>query len=194
MQIQMEVCELNECDFLETRFKEYEDEDSFNEDGTFQFTKDGKHKGIILFFVDGEEALYEYAPFMCTREEYEKWESSIMKKNCNLTWVQNLYWKLEEISCVLVLRNKTWFKGAKPVLDDFWNIIQKEKDGEYLNRAPKKRQKISSPNSISGVNKCLINIETLTLPQTPVAEVTSENTKVDNTTKIINISTESYIK
>lgn len=194
MQIQMEVCELNECDFLETRFKEYEDEDSFNEDGTFQFTKDGKHKGIILFFVDGEEALYEYAPFMCTAKEYEEWENRIMKKNNNLTWVQNLYWKLEEISCVLVLRNKTWFKGAKPVLDDFWNIIQREKGGEYINRAPKKRSKISSPNCITGVNKCLINIDTLTLPKTQIQEVVQENTKVDNSTKIINISTESYKK
>ena len=137
MQIQMEVCELNECDFLETRFKEYEDEDSFNEDGTFQFTKDGKHKGIILFFVDGEDAKYEYAPFMCTRDEYNEWENETMKQNSHLTWVQNLYWRLEEVSCVLVLRNKIWFKGAKIMLDEFWDIIQKKKGGDYIHRAPK---------------------------------------------------------
>ena len=30
MQIQMEVWDLNECDFLETVFKEYETEEDFN--------------------------------------------------------------------------------------------------------------------------------------------------------------------
>ena len=94
----------------------------------------------------------------------------------------------------LYSRNKTWFRGAKPVLDEFWNIVQREKGGEYINRAPKKRNKISSPNCITGVNKCLINIDTLTLPKTQIQEVVQENTKVDNSTKIINISTESYKK
>jgi hypothetical protein len=29
-QLQMQVCDCDECDFLETSFKEYEDEDAFN--------------------------------------------------------------------------------------------------------------------------------------------------------------------
>ncbi len=32
MQIQMEVCDLNECDFLETRFLQYENEQEFLDD------------------------------------------------------------------------------------------------------------------------------------------------------------------
>ncbi len=32
MQVQLEVCDLNECDFLETRFIEYPDLEAFNED------------------------------------------------------------------------------------------------------------------------------------------------------------------
>ena len=31
MQLQMEVCDLEECDFLETRFKEYDNEQAFLE-------------------------------------------------------------------------------------------------------------------------------------------------------------------
>lgn len=195
MQIQMEVCELNECDFLETRFIEYESEEDFNKDGTFQYTEDGKYKGIILFFLNGDEALYEYAPFMCTKEEYEKWEEEIMHKNQHLSWLQNIYWKLEEISCVLVLRNKTWFRGARPVLDEFWEIIQKEKKGDYIHRAPKKRIK----NTLSPVvvpSKCMINIDTLCLSNTVVSPNntsntidTSSTTGDNNATKIINIST-----
>ena len=35
MQLQMETCNLNECDFLETRFNEYDSFTSFNKDGDF---------------------------------------------------------------------------------------------------------------------------------------------------------------
>ena len=48
MQLQMEVCNLPECDFLETRFKEYEDErGAFLKDGGFDCSK---IKGIIICF------------------------------------------------------------------------------------------------------------------------------------------------
>ena len=42
MQLQMNVCELNECDFLETRFKQYDNYQDFINDGTFKETVDGK--------------------------------------------------------------------------------------------------------------------------------------------------------
>ena len=51
MQLQMEVCGLNECDFLETRFKEYEGLEEFLVDGDFQCTIDGRMKGIIMYFT-----------------------------------------------------------------------------------------------------------------------------------------------
>ena len=52
MQVQMEVCELNECDFLETRFIEYDSYNDFINDGTFNYTKNNKHKGVCILFFD----------------------------------------------------------------------------------------------------------------------------------------------
>ena len=49
-QVQMEVCDLNACDFLETSFKEYGSVEDFTADGTFQLSEDNKYKGIILHF------------------------------------------------------------------------------------------------------------------------------------------------
>ena len=43
-QLQMEVCDLNECDFLETNFMEYENREQFMMDGTFTRTESGKQK------------------------------------------------------------------------------------------------------------------------------------------------------
>jgi putative phage-type endonuclease len=140
MQLQMEVWNLDECDFLETMFKEYEDEEKFNEDGDFNLTKSGDRKGIIVQFYD-KEPIYEYAPIDCTKEEFEKWYDETMDKNDKITWVQNIYWRLEKYSCVLVPRNKKWFNSKIDTIKEFWKLILKERETGYEHRRPKKKEK-----------------------------------------------------
>ena len=197
MQLQMEVCRLNECDFLETRFTEYETKEDFRNDGTFTKTNDEKCKGIILYFMKDTGPHYEYAPFMSNEENYTIWENKIMKRHANLTWMKTIYWKLQEVSCVLVLRNKTWFKGALPVLREFWDIIQKEKQNGWEHRAPKRKQKnYESPSQKP--SQCLIDVETLVLDNTTntnkiipgKVDIPSAHDHTEST-KIINIKTES---
>ena len=61
MQVQMNVCNLNECDFLETRFKEYPSSVEFYADGdAFNRTASGKMKGIYLYFEKDGMPYYEY--------------------------------------------------------------------------------------------------------------------------------------
>lgn len=143
MQIQMEVCNLNECDFLECRFVEYETYDDFLKDGSFNKSSDGKEKGIIIMFSDESNyPKYMYPPWNCSEAEFNAWETDVMNKYSNFTWMKNIYWKLDEVSCVLVIRNKYWFNYAKPILIDFWDTIQKEKlSGSFQHRAPVKRVK-----------------------------------------------------
>lgn len=139
MQLQMEVCNLEDCDFLECRFKEYEDEDAFKNDGTFSFTKSGKYKGIMLQFFDGDQPIYKYAPFMCNEEEYEEWHKKTMDEN--ESWIKTIYWYLDEYSCVHIKRNKIWFDTIVPVLKNTWNIIEYEKVNGYSHRKPKSNPK-----------------------------------------------------
>ena len=108
-QLQMEVCDLEWCDFLETKFVEYESEEAFTQDGTFLRTHDGKTKGIFIqTFTD--KISYEYPPFQCSQEEYQQWESDKM----NETWRKTIYWKLETVSVVTIRRNRQWFEYALP--------------------------------------------------------------------------------
>ena len=190
MQFQMEVCNLNECDFLETRFIEYDDEESFINDGTFNLSSNNEIKGVIIYFIKNEKPFYEYCPFMCNKEEFIKWEENIMSKNSNITWMKNIYWKLSEISCVLVLRNKNWFNKVLSDVKNIWDIIEYEKINGYQHRAPKKKSKIKSP-IIKSINtsKCFINIDNI-LNDTFDNNTTkiSCETFTDNN-KIINIST-----
>ena len=147
----MEACDLNECDFLETKFEEYEDEEAFEadidteeENKSFNLTASGKIKGIILLFMKGSSPYYEYAPLNISKEEFQVWEAKVMEQNASLTWIKNIYWRLEKVSCVLVLRNKSWFNSALPYIREIWNIILEERKGDYQHRAPKKRQKINT--------------------------------------------------
>jgi putative phage-type endonuclease len=104
-QVQMEVCDLDACDFLETKFVEYESEEAFRADGSFQMTADGKLKGIYLQFLT-DTVVYEYAPFQCTEEEYIAWERNKMDGR---SWIKTAYWKLDDVSCVLIRRQPEWF-------------------------------------------------------------------------------------
>lgn len=141
MQLQMEVCDLNECDFLETKFIEYENYNDFINDGSFKKTESNKHKGIFILFFHNGKPHYEYPPINIEEKSFDEWEQNIIEKNHQMQWIKNIYWKLEIISCVLVLRNKLWFKSAIQKIGDVWNTIEKEKVSGYQHRAPKKRKK-----------------------------------------------------
>lgn len=141
MQLQMEVWDLSECDFLETRFITYDNEEAFNKDGDFTKTQLGKDKGVIVQFFDGNEPIYKYPPYGIEKNEFNSWYDKCLDENTNLTWVRNTYWYLDKYSSALVVRNKTWFDEITPLLRTIWETILKERETGYEHRAPKKRVK-----------------------------------------------------
>jgi putative phage-type endonuclease len=148
MQLQMEVCDLEECDFVETKFIEYDTEAEFKSD------ESPNKKGVILVFInESNEFVYRYMPFHVT--DYDAWmEDTFSNTAPNLNWFKNVYWKLEIYSCVLVKRQRQWFTSAVPEFISIWKTIQDERlNGEYIQRAPKKRvskndQKNDSKNEL----------------------------------------------
>ena len=65
-----------------------------------------------------------------------------------MVWIKNIYWKLEKISCVLILRNKEWFQNNISQLEKVWKIIKEERITGYEHRAPNKKIKKNN-NQIS---------------------------------------------
>ena len=59
------------------------------------------------------------------------------------------------MSCVLVLRNKEWFKNSVKQIEKVWNIIEKERIDGYEHRAPNKKFKKEFSIESKG---CLLNI------------------------------------
>jgi putative phage-type endonuclease len=157
MQLQMEVCDLDECDFLETKFTEYPDYLSFKNDSSTEVdnctrTKNGDFKGIIVHFhkKDGSPH-YEYMPLhLSTANQLDSWGDSTFQKYesapYNYIFIKFIYWKLEKLSCVLVLRNKAWFKNNVGQLEKVWKIIEEERVTGYQHRAPNKKLKKDTPS------------------------------------------------
>lgn len=190
MQLQMEVCNLNECDFLETQFKEYENEEEFNNDGTFTKTENDNLKGIILYFIDNGKYHYEYAPLYISKDDFDKWELDMMEKNKSKQWIQNLYWRLEKLSCILVLRHKFWFKNCIDKFKNIWKTIEHERENGYEHRAPTKREKKSIPSIVDNKpNKCLLNINQISNIDCSSNNVSIPDTQID---KFKKIRTESF--
>jgi putative phage-type endonuclease len=187
MQLQMEVCNLNECDFLETKFIEYDDYERFKEDSMNDVDVDGeefinlresldhKLKGMMIYFQKKNGTpFYDYMPFDLYDEEdinewvekeIEKYESepheyTYMKINC---------WKLEKNSCVLVCRNREWFKMNVEEMENIWKLIEHERINGYEHRQPNRRMNTNTNiivNKISNeqqVNKNIIQSTGLNL-------------------------------
>jgi hypothetical protein len=159
MQLQMEVCDLDECDFLETKFTEYTDRHSYQDDANYDdenydeytsdatISSDGKQKGIIIYFhtKDGKP-YYSYKPLnIKTHQQILDWEEDAIalyqSQKYNYTFLKFIYWKLDIFSCVQVLRKRDWFKNNIGQLEKVWKIIEEERVTSYEHRAPNKKPK-----------------------------------------------------
>lgn len=153
MQIQMETCDMDACDFVETRFVEYDDPQDYYDDvhidGAY-VDADNAARGIIIYFVDLEtrKPHYEYMPFEYVDvDTQEAWIVNTISRFENdgvlqqkYVWIRNIYWKLDQYSCVLVLRNRVWFGAyAASRIESVWRTIERERVDGYAHRAPKKR-------------------------------------------------------
>jgi putative phage-type endonuclease len=150
-QLQMEVCDLNECDFLETKFVEYGCEQDFHNDIT------DKTKGVIMYFITKEgKPHYVYKPLSITdTEQIRIWEETTMEQT-DMMWIKNYYWKLDIFSCVLIMRNRKWFEDNICQIEKVWKIIEEERITGYEHRAPVKRVK---KEIVVVKDGCLLNLK-----------------------------------
>jgi len=150
VQNQMEVCDLDIAEFIETKFSEYESEYEYSNDGSFIYTENGNEKGIILYFCENGKPIYEYKPLDMEHDEYEIWFGKKINEyvNKNIPYVGCFYWKLEIFHVLYIERNRKWFHDNLPLMKELWDIILYERENGYNHRKPKPRsvkQSITQP-------------------------------------------------
>ena len=176
MQMQMEVCNLDECDFLETKFTEYSDRTSFlydanqldhEDDEGKEFTnyclsKDDKRKGEIIYFHGKEgKPVYKYMPLdIIHPDDIEQWEEHVLNEYqsepYNYTFMKIIYWKLDFMSCVLVSRNRQWFQDNIHELAELWETVKKERVTGYEHRSPNRKAK--KENAFDFITQSIDNV------------------------------------
>ena len=167
MQLQMEVCKLETCDFVETRIKEFENiEECIEKQGEYEY------KGIVIEMLpkfkpcdisanDGvldnniKKVFHYVIEESISVDLVEEYKNKLKNDFENFYICYISYWYLDEFSCVLVKRNELWFKKSLPEIEKTWNIIEKERIEGYEHRASKKRKSSIDNTETKG---CLIEL------------------------------------
>jgi hypothetical protein len=124
MQIQMEVGNVEECDYLEIKFKSHYGPrimESPPSDST------PKYRGNI-FIIGNKETMepirYEYSPL-----NDMQWVPSTEE---NEEIVECVPWYTNEWFTTTVRRSRTWFESVKPAIQQFWKDVEMAKAGTFI--------------------------------------------------------------
>lgn len=156
IQGQLEVCNLEECDFLECKITEYVNEEEFYEDGDEIKQRNNLEKGLILNYSEYGIVKYIYADIgLCKKDIYsfiEK-EKEKIANNHNTYFIGLTWWKLDIYSCILIKRDREWFESILPSIHSFWEEVEKYRI--CGNQELKKEIKKKTPSI--HINICLID-------------------------------------
>lgn len=131
VQGQLDVCNLNYCDFVECFIKEYENSDEYyNDIGSNDFYNNKElEKGVILdaYNIKLNKEVFYYCEFGKNRVEIDKWISDIIDTiilDENLEYRGTSYWKLEKYNALLIKRDLEWWDNeALPKINKYWNDV-----------------------------------------------------------------------
>jgi len=132
VQAQLEVCELDRCDFLECNIKEYMGREEYlNDNFEGDYTKNNLNfeKGVVMEFYDLRlsKLVFEYSPLGILGDELDNWiistKQRVLENNKTYSYSKLSFWTLREVSCIPIYRNQEWFNEAYFKLKDFWETI-----------------------------------------------------------------------
>jgi putative phage-type endonuclease len=125
MQGQLEVCDLEECDFLQVKLEEYNDQSDYesdvNDDLKNGFTKDNLPKGLVLEYYNDEGIEYEFSPWLASLDDILDWKNETINIRGNHTVEK--WWKITRYECTLVRRDKEWWSSIVPDIIKFWSEV-----------------------------------------------------------------------
>jgi putative phage-type endonuclease len=152
VQIQLETCDLDECDFWQCSIREYDNEEEFikdtNIDEPFRSLKNNQEKGCLIQIlptnkfikhIPGENTedynklvwgdakfIYpdsiEMSPYDC-KIWLENTINNLSNTHPGYTYDRSIYWNLTFSHCQLIKRNRDWFKESIGTLDKMWSRV-----------------------------------------------------------------------
>ena len=129
VQGQLEVCNLEYCDFVECKIEEYNTSEEYHKDGGLIYQSNGFEKGVVIDIYDKklDKEVYYYGELGLSKEEIDKWEDEIIDKvleNENLEYLKTSYWKVTQYNELLIKRDKKIFDEVfLPKINEFWEKV-----------------------------------------------------------------------
>jgi len=150
VQLQLECCDLNECDFWQCSIKEYNNRDEFIEDTDlvehFRSRQTGLEKGCVVQLLPKrrmneilnggyDKVVYSDAKILYPpRIEMSPYDCDIWLAGIIASLNQNIelqdyyfdrvfYWKLVKSKNITIDRDRAWFAEHFPKLKEIWDII-----------------------------------------------------------------------
>jgi putative phage-type endonuclease len=127
VQGQLEVCDLDECDFFQVKLEEYASfeeycQDKFAIDGYVQKGRTSLNypKSAAATYKVGEKLSYEFLPLNPTNDEVTEWVNKHSKK---ANFFEIKFWKIVRYECTLVQRNKKWWIDTIDKILEFYNDL-----------------------------------------------------------------------
>jgi putative phage-type endonuclease len=141
MQGQLEVCNLQYCDYLECEIREYDTQNDFLKDSCIDnplLRSNGNEKGVIIEVYDiilKKHIYYYNYDLFSNCEELDNWENTIINdilETEHLEYIKTTFWKLNIFNVILVERNIPWFTKHYFKIDKFWNqVLESRKNNVF---------------------------------------------------------------
>jgi putative phage-type endonuclease len=156
VQGQIEVCNLEVCDFIEGKFVEWQAGDEMDE-GTLEKvankSADCRERGMFLMYLHKktkEEKKYTSPVFdEADQQGMDDWvDTRTRELGPDYILMDREYWQLTLFSKARIERDRNWFAAALPRLDSFWKAVLKMREdianGLAPETTPKKKR---TPNA-----------------------------------------------
>lgn len=128
MQIQMEVADIDRCDYCEMKFYSV-----YNDKMREPCSKETHYRGYVaLIMKDGVLDRYEYSPLNPPVD----WTCGV-DDEANERVYERIEWWLEDYYLETVARDRAWFARTIPIMDAFWYDVEEAKAGRFA--LPEKR-------------------------------------------------------
>lgn len=150
VQLQLECCDLDECDFIQCNIEEYSNRKEWLNDTSsecdYKSTKYGLERGVIIETLPAklneneyegsninkntvyDKAIAIYPPKIdMTNNEIDNWvldEISKLETTHHLRLNRVIYWRLKERNCTLIKRDRGWFQNNFEKLKTMWGYVE----------------------------------------------------------------------
>lgn len=134
VQQQLDVCDLDYCDFLECDLRIYDSlgdflRDSPNSGESYTKTKSGGYKGLLFEYREkgSKSSSYVYSDLNLESHEVREWSRNLKKQyraDPNIDFHQMIFWKCVEYNETLLDRNYDFFDELETKLRNFWDKVE----------------------------------------------------------------------